>query len=421
MSGEFDENSRFFTPTYQEVTRNGLTILMDPEAPHWIATGSRGARLMRSLDGKKGFTEIVGNYCREERVDWTKGWLHCRTFIQEALRSGFISATPFHRAPYPGRSEVLQLDHLSDLWLHVTNACNLSCAHCLVNSSPSGLPGEGTAFWYRTIDQGRALGVTRFYITGGEPFLRADIFDLIDRILSPSAQTELIILTNAIPFRGEKLKRLAGYDPNRLKLQISLDGPTAAVNDPIRGKGSFDAAVRGIKEAVGLGFSPTLTTVVNRSNIAVLTEMVDLAASLGIRNIHLLLSHHRGRGVGSEALASPSPSALLEAFKKIRKATEQAGMTFDNLDSLRNKLMGRPGVKVDLSNAAYESLCVYADGQVYPSAALAGIPSLRMGNPTEQSLEQIWRTAPVADQIRNGTVQRKTKCKDCYLKYLCGG
>ncbi|MFQ5779481.1 MAG: hypothetical protein ACE5HN_01685, partial [Nitrospiria bacterium] len=143
MSGKFDENSRFFTPTYQEVTRNGLTILMDPEAPHWIATGSRGARLMRSLDGKKGFTEIVGNYCREERIDLTKGWLHCQTFIQEALRSRFISTAPFHRAPYPGRSEVLQLDHLSDLWLHVTNACNLSCAHCLVNSSPSGLPGEG--------------------------------------------------------------------------------------------------------------------------------------------------------------------------------------------------------------------------------------------------------------------------------------
>lgn len=420
MSIHFEEKSRFFAPAYQEHSTHGLSILIDPEAPHWIGTDRRGADLVRSLDGRT-FTEIVARYCREERLDWTKGWLHCRTFLQDAVRSGFVSTRPFHRAPYPGRAEVLQVDRLSDLWLHVTNACNLSCSHCLVDSSPGGLPGEGTEFWYKTIDQGRALGVTRFYITGGEPFLRADIFDLIDRILPPSTQTELIILTNAMLFRGENLKRLAGYDPFRLKLQISLDGPTAGINDPIRGKGTFDAAVRGIKEAIGLGFSPTLTTVVNRSNVSVLTEMVHLASSLGIKNIHLLLSHHRGRGLESEALSSPPPPALLEAFVKVRQATEQAGMTFDNLDSLKGRLMGRSGVKSDLSNAAYASLCVYADGQVYPSAALAGIPSLRMGNALEDSLEKIWRTAPVAHQIRQGTVQRKAKCKDCYLKYLCGG
>ncbi|MFQ5580628.1 MAG: methyltransferase domain-containing protein [Nitrospiria bacterium] len=420
MSVHFGEKSRFFAPVYQEHLRQGLSLLIDPEAPHWIATDRRGSNLMRSLEGKD-FTEIVARYCHEERVDWAKGWLDCRTFLQDAIRSGFVSTHPFHRAPYPGRSEVLQLDHLTDLWLHVTNACNLSCSHCLVDSSPSGLPGEGTEFWYKTIDQGRALGVNRFYITGGEPFLRDDIFDLIDRILAPETQTELIILTNGMLFRGKKLKRLAGYDPNRLKLQISLDGPTAGINDPIRGKGTFDAAVRGIKEAIGLGFSPTLTTVVNRANISSLTEMVQLASSLGIKNIHLLLSHHRGRGIESEVLSSPPAAALLEAFIKVRQATEQAGMTFDNLDSLKSRLMGRSGVKSDLSNTAYASLCVYADGHVYPSAALAGIPSLRMGNPVEDSLENIWRTSPVAREIRKSTVQRKTKCKDCYLKYLCGG
>src|SRR5579863_4378912 len=418
MVQRLDDKNRFFAPTYYEVERNGRVLLIDPEAPHWIATDTEGARIIRYLDGRKTLSDIAAAYSRDHGTDWAKGWLHCRTLLQEALRSGFISTSPFVRAPYPGRAEVLELDRLSELWLHVINACNLSCAHCLVDSSPAGNPGEGTDFWHRTIDQGLSLGVERFCITGGEPFLRSDIFDLIDRIL-PKAQ--LIILTNAMLFKGERLNRLSRCNPERLKLQVSLDGPSPKVNDPIRGKGSFDATIRGIKEAIGVGFSPTLTTVVTRSNLTHLPEMVSLAASLGIKNIHLLLSHQRGRALESKELASPSTDELLNTFQKIRALTEQAGITFDNLDTLRNRLQGRPGVKIDLSNMAYGSLCVYADGRVYPSAALAGIPSLQMGSLLNESLETIWRNSPVAKQIRMGTVQRKAICKDCYIKYLCGG
>ncbi|HLG21993.1 MAG TPA: methyltransferase domain-containing protein, partial [Candidatus Manganitrophaceae bacterium] len=418
MLSRFDEQTKFFAPTYREISRNGQVLLIDPEAPHWIGVDTRGARLMSAIDGKKTGAEIVAAYCKDYGVEWAKGWLHCRTFIQDALRAGFISGVPLVRAPYPGRFEALQLDRLKELWLHATNACNLSCAHCLVDSSPLGIPGEGTDFWLRTIDQALSLGTTRFYITGGEPFLRPDIFELIDRILP---QAELIILTNALLLRGEKLKRLADCDPARLKLQISLDGPNPEINDPVRGAGSFEAAIRGIKEAIGAGFAPTLTTTVTRSNIAFLPRMAHLAASNGIRNLHLLLSHHRGRAVGTPALASPSNTQLLEAFRKVQEATEKAGITFDNLDTLRSKLMGRAGVKIDLSNMAYESLCVYADGQVYPSAALAGVSELRMGSLLEQPLDQIWRNSKLAEQIRRSSVQTKAKCKDCYLKYLCGG
>jgi len=423
MAEVLQGHTRLYVPLYQAVSRQGLSLLIDPEAPHWVASDARGLALIRSLDGRKGFSEIVAGYCRKHGLDWAKGWLHCQSFLQEALRVGFISTKPFVRAAYPGRSEVLELGQLSDLWLHVTNACNLSCEHCLVDSSPSGIAGGDTDFWLGIIDQARALGVWRFYITGGEPFHRADIFELIDRILAPSdrQKTELIILTNGMLFRGAHLKRLSQCDPTRIQFQISLDGPRAEINNPIRGQGSFDAAVRGMKEVISLGFSPTLTTVVNRANLAHMEDMVHLAASLGIQNIHLLLSHHRGRGMDSKALSSPSASELLEVFQKTRQAAAKAGITFDNYEVMLGKLMGKAGVKLDLSNAAYESLCVYADGFVYPSAALAGMPALKMGDARKASLEDIWRRSPLAKSLRRGTVQKKAKCKDCYLKYLCGG
>ncbi|MBI5746462.1 MAG: methyltransferase domain-containing protein [Nitrospirae bacterium] len=414
----FSDKGPLFAPTYHEVARNGRVILIDPEAPHWVATDTRGARIMGYLDGRKNLDEVIADYCRDYGVDWAKGWLHCRTFLQDAFRSGFLSRIPFSRAPYPGRSEVLQLEHLSELWLHLTNACNLSCSHCLVDSSPAGMPGEGADFWHQTIDQGFSLGVTRFYITGGEPFLRPDIFDIIDFILP---RAELTILTNAILLQGRRLKRLSRYDPNRLSLQISLDGPRPEINDTIRGRGSFDAALRGIKEAINIGFYPTLTVVVTRSNINHIIETAELAASLGIKKIHLLISHSRGRARGSQDLTCPLNSELFSVFHKTQSVCNQTGIALDNFEALRMRLLGRNGVKADLSSAAYGSLLVYADGEVYPSAALAGIPELRMGSLSKQSLEEIWRNSQVADMIRKGTVQKKAKCKDCHLKYLCGG
>jgi len=418
MSRLLNEEIRLFAPPYHETKRKGLVLLIDPEAPHWIVTDTRGADIIRLIDGRRDREEIITLYCKDQKMTWAKGSLHCQTFFLDALRTGFIATTPFVRAPYPGRSETLKINRLSELWLHLTNACNLSCAHCLVESSPTGISGGDTQFWFNTIDQAHALGTRRFFMTGGEPFLRSDIFDLISKILPES---ELIILTNAMLLKGEKLKQLAACDLNRLKLQVSLDGPTVETNDLIRGKGSFDVTLRGMKEAISLGFSPTLTTVVTRSNVAILPAMVNLAASLGIKNIHLLLSHHRGRALGSTPLSSPENAQLLEAFQKIKMRSEQAGIRFDNLDTLQAKLLGQSGVKVDLSNMAYTSLCVYADGQVYPSAALANIPSLQMGSLFSNSLDTIWKNAVVAHEIRKGSVQNKAKCKDCYLKYLCGG
>lgn len=423
MIKETKKDAIFFAPVYRELNQNGLNLLIDPEGPHWITTDTRGADLMRMLDGRKDLSEIVANYRETHQLNWAKAWLDCRTFFKDALRTGFISEQPFHRAPYPGRSEVLALGQLTDMWLHVTNACNLSCEHCLVDSSPEGISGGDTEFWMNIIHQARKLGAYRFYITGGEPFLRSDIFDLIETILDLPGElkTELVILSNGMRFRGENLKRLIKIDPSRIQFQISLDGPTAEINDPMRGKGTFDATIRGIKEVISLGFNPTLTTVVNRSNVEHMEAMVKLAATIGIKNIHLLLSHHRGRAVGTEHLASPSNTALLKAFKATKVTADQHGIIFDNHDVLLGKLLGRFGVKIDLSNAAYESLCVYADGHVYPTAALAGIPALRMGDPMKSSLEAIWRDSPIARTFRECSVQKKARSKDSYLKYLNGG
>jgi MoaA/NifB/PqqE/SkfB family radical SAM enzyme len=90
-----------------------------------------------------------------------------------------------------------------------------------VSSGPDGDVGR-TARDLELIDEAGA-GSERFYFTGGEPFLRKDAFDLVERVTRHHGR-ELRILTNGILFRGALLDRLRRQDPSRLRLQVSLDG-----------------------------------------------------------------------------------------------------------------------------------------------------------------------------------------------------
>ncbi len=92
------------------------------------------------------------------------------------------------------------------------------------------------------IDQARDLGATRFLVTGGEPFMVRDIYDIIRRI---TAETDLVMLTNGMYFTERNIARLEqSIGRGRVSLQISLDGPTAELHDAIRGKGTFEKTVR---------------------------------------------------------------------------------------------------------------------------------------------------------------------------------
>jgi sulfatase maturation enzyme AslB (radical SAM superfamily) len=84
---------------------------------------------------------------------------------------------------YSGRTAAVSLGRLADVYLFVTNDCNLRCTHCYVSSGDYLLPREmATDEIFGLIDQARYLGATRFLVTGGEPFMVRDIYDISRRI-----------------------------------------------------------------------------------------------------------------------------------------------------------------------------------------------------------------------------------------------
>ena len=152
---------------------------------------------------------------------------------------------------------------LDQLWFQVSGTvCNLRCSHCFISCSP-----DNHSFWFMsremvraTLEESAAFDVKEYYFTGGEPFMNNEMVEILDDTLAYGPAT---VLTNAtlLPARRvDKLRRVAEGRCHPLELRVSIDGPTPAINDAIRGEGTFERAMEGVGLLVAAGFRPIVTT-----------------------------------------------------------------------------------------------------------------------------------------------------------------
>ncbi len=414
---KLDASTPLHAPELHLERRGDACVVIDPAGPNWAATDPRGAELLTSLNGGTPLSDLVDRYREAHDLDPVKAYHHVATLVGDALRHGLISTTPVAPAPYAGRTSHLGEARLEEVWLHTNNSCNLACSHCLVSSGPDGDRGLETEQWLEVIAQARAMGTRRFYLTGGEPLIRPDAVELATAILD-DPEAELAILTNGIPLRGRRLAALARLDGERLRLQVSLDGATAATNDAVRGEGAFDGALQGIHNALDVGLAVTLTTAITAANAGEVAEVTRLAAKLGVHHHHLLWMHRRGRGITD---GGPPVRRVIEVVREAVAAGREVGVVVDNLEAVKQRLNYPAGVHRDLSNACITSLCVAWDGRCFPSASTAGETELCLGSILDTPLAEVWRESTVARRFRDATVEAKPQCAGCPFKYLCGG
>jgi molybdenum cofactor biosynthesis enzyme MoaA len=165
---------------------------------------------------------------------------------------------PLWETPAPA----VPLAHLDDLWFQVAGTlCNLECRHCFISCSP-----HNDTFGFldletvrRTLEASVRLGVKEYYFTGGEPFLNRDLVAMLELTLRYGPAT---VLTNGTVFRDEWLARLSRAEaasPYSLEFRVSIDGYSAAMNDPVRGPGTFERAMHGVRQLLAHGFLPIIT------------------------------------------------------------------------------------------------------------------------------------------------------------------
>ena len=187
----------------------------------------------------------------------------------------------------PSPAPDVPLDSLDTVWFQVAGTrCNLSCTHCFISCHP-----KNDSFGFLTLaevrrhlaDAGR-LGVREFYFTGGEPFLNKEMVPILEATLAVGPAT---VLTNGTVLKDDWLRRLREAEaagPYSLEFRVSIDGPDAATNDPVRGEGTFAKALEGVRRLVANGFLPILTMTRiwdEADDLAVMTAFRERLAEVG--------------------------------------------------------------------------------------------------------------------------------------------
>ncbi|MBW1912321.1 MAG: radical SAM protein, partial [Deltaproteobacteria bacterium] len=166
--------------------------------------------------------------------------------------------------------------------LNITNRCNLHCLYCGVSSTKNA-PGDlSLEEWRKVIDELARIKVFKLLISGGEPFIRPDLPEILEQILQ--CHFRVSINTNGTLF-NDKVLSLLSQSRHLENIQISLDGPNSDIHDFIRGKGTFDKIREGIKVLRRRKIPFTFFIVVCRNNKDYLGEIVKFAKMVGASQI----------------------------------------------------------------------------------------------------------------------------------------
>lgn len=290
----------------------------------------------------------------------------------------------------------------------ITMRCNLNCVHCLSDSGnvdPQELSSDECK---RLIDQLSSLKVFQVNIGGGEPFIRKDFLDLLHYSHEKGLVT--CVSTNGLVIDSALAARLSKF--NMLYLQLSLDGATAEINDPIRGEGTYSRILEAASHLKQNQVPFSFNTVLTRLNYHQLDDLRELAAGFGSE---LRVSRFRpsGRGKDSRKLLSPL-SHQLEAFADWLEAHDLV-RTGDSFFCLTSENRRRKGL--DMCGAAKMTCCISPSGEVYPCAFLQEVP-FSAGNVRDKGFKEMWDHSPVFYQMRNLDV---AACKSCLRFESCRG
>ena len=414
---DFDPEGPLFAPPSRVERAGPVWAVIDTDRAHWISVSDAGKRLLERADGRTGL-ELI------EREGWSgvsRQDRAARRFLKQAHRRGFLANQPFVPTDYDGRRPRLEPAKLHEFWVLTNDDCNLRCRHCYtldrVIAGDRGLPGDTLR---SIVDEARELGAEVFYFTGGEPFRRDDVFELIEHVASRS---QLIVFTNGTLIDDEVARRLTPW-AERLIFQVSLDGDGEEHMRHVRGRTAFDRAFAGIhsllRAGLRVGVSSTPTGAAYRS-IPDLTERLARLEVDGSRvdYHHLILLLDQGGAAQNEEAMGLRHEQFAEVLQQCRariQAVKQQdrGCRLVLANDKMFKALASNGPRKDLCGAGYTILGMTADGWLNPCAATINDERHRCGKLVEDDgsyrpgrLTHLWWNDPEIERIRRFTLARR--------------
>lgn len=320
-------------------------------------------------------------------------------------------------------------DQLRLVAWEVTRSCNLNCVHCRAAAEKGPYPGQmGTERCMQILEEITRVGAPIVILTGGEPLLRSDIFEIAAK--GTELGLRMVMATNGTcitPVITERMKQ-SGIR----RVSISIDGSTPEDHDKFRMMpGAFHAALDGIQLLKKAAIEFQINTTITRHNAHQIEKILDLAVQAGAvaHHIFLLVPTGRARDMVHQEIEAGDYEELLRWFYRMREKVPlhlKATCAPHYYRILRQEAHARQQ-RVDFETYGLDAVTrgclggtafcfISHDGIVQP----CGYLELNCGDLSQSSFGSIWHGSDLFRQLRDPSTY-KGKCGRCEYLRSCGG
>jgi len=334
-----------------------------------------------------------------------------------------------------GKNSRFLPDTLRMVAWEVTRSCNLACVHCRASALCGPYPGElGTEKCLRLLDEIAEVAKPVIILTGGEPLLRADIYEIA--AYGDSKGLRMVLATNGTFVTDAVAEKLIASGIRRVS--VSIDGPDPASHDAFRGvPGAFTEAMAGIEAMKRAGMEFQINTTITQKNLLQIREIHDLAHALGAtaHHIFLLVPTGRGKEMAEQAISPLEYEQTLNWFYEesidcaIQLKATCAPHYYRIFHQRRKERPGAPAQMPPAGGGGHplnamtrgclggSAFCFISHtGQVQP----CGYLELDCGQVSQQSFSEIWSESKIFRDIRDLSLY-EGKCGNCEFIRVCGG
>ena len=312
-------------------------------------------------------------------------------------------------------SECRQWGNPFYLQLHITDKCNLRCKHCyegFSNAKASSLlkPNEIYALLDEYHDFLLNLNVRgKIYFTGGEPILDPHLCDYISRAANLGLCT--MVLSNGTLIDYSKALELSKAGTR--VVQVSIEG-LEDTHDYIRGKNSFQKALKGLDNCVEVGMRTVVMTTLSRFNMSEIDGVIKECIQHGVTSFSLgrLVPTGSGANLAEQVLTKKELFEVFETIKHLR--VKYRDLIYISIhDPLWLMFLGLKNTHG--CSAGIRGICIIENGDIMPCRRLNTV----IGNIRNNSLIEIWNSPILTHFCYRDNYEGK--CKNCKYLKRCGG
>lgn len=311
-----------------------------------------------------------------------------------------------------------------------TTACNLKCVHCRACPVEQRLPDDLTTAEGKTlIDQIASFSKPVLVLSGGEPLIRPDIFEIAE--YGASQELHIALATNGTLVTPEIAGKIKTSGIQRVS--VSIDGATSDRHDNFRQiPGAFESAWRGIENLKAADIPFQINTTITKHNIDQIQDILNLAVERGAVALHIFLLVPTGCGkeIANDEMIAPEEyekvlNWLYDQSKDV-KIGLKATCAPQYFRVMRQRA-GKEGIKITPETHGFEAMtkgCLAGSGVCFVSHAgeiyPCGYLPVSAGNVRQQHFRDIWDNAEVFRILRDPD-NLKGKCGHCEFRRVCMG